>query len=715
MSDKENIQEAKILNNFNDLNIDLDFYFSEEGREPNDAILEIYSNLLLESGLFEEQPTYSKFEDRTSGVDGYLISDKDLHLFKTNLSKDYNQINNLTSKGIDIAHNKLIRFFDKSFNDDFVELLPAAAEGREVAQTIRALDKEFNGIKIVHLHFITNERRGDILKWKREREKSSAMPNTEFRFHLWDLGWYNSILESARGVEDIEISFNEGIKCLLASSNDAPLKSYLAVLPGQLIADWFDEYGDRLIEQNVRTYLQARGNVNKGISRTIENEPDYFLPYNNGLTASCTDIKIEKKDNLEVIKSIKNLQIVNGGQTSGSLLRAKSEGKDLSKIFVQLKISKVDIEKESEIIPRISEYSNTQNKVSAADFISNRNYQIQIEQSSKKCLVQDTSRNRAQTLWFYERVRGQYNNQPNIGASNSEKKAFQRRNPKDQKLDKTQLAKYYNTFECLPHEVSKGAQKNLMKFADNIEKKLGEKEDISFINELFYKETIGKAILYRRIEKEFLKADWYEGYRAQIVNYSLSWLTNFLKEKDYIIDFEKIWREQSISDDVVKNINIIGRKMSDLIIREQPGSSVLGRIPSEYTKTQNTWDSIRKIKIERITSTLFEDIIISLNKNKDKQKSAKAERKEVTNAEKMIIVSKINQGWIEIYSLARKEKLLTPSLIQIEKNLIKHKYQFVDTDFYCDKLYELIIKMKKSHILDKKFDPVEIINNHYSK
>ena len=118
MSNKENIQEEKILNNLMDLNIDLDFYFSEEGREPNDAILEIYSNLLLESGLFEEQPTYSKFEDRTSGVDGYLISDKDLHLFKTSLSKDDNQINNLTSKGIDTAHNKLIRFFAKSFNDD---------------------------------------------------------------------------------------------------------------------------------------------------------------------------------------------------------------------------------------------------------------------------------------------------------------------------------------------------------------------------------------------------------------------------------------------------------------------------------------------------------------------------------------------------------------------------------------------------------------------
>ena len=307
----------------------------------------------------------------------------------------------------------------------------------------------------------------------------------------------------ARGVEDIEISFDEGIKCLLASSNDAPLESYLAVLPGQLIADWFDEYGDRLIEQNVRTYLQARGNVNKGISRTIENEPDYFLPYNNGLTASCTDINIEKKDNSEVIKSIKNLQIVNGGQTSGSLLRAKSEGKDLSKIFVQLKIFKVDIEKESEIIPRISEYSNTQNKVSAADFISNRNYQIQIEQSSKKCLVQDTSRNRAQTLWFYERVRGQYNNQPNIGASNSEKKAFQRRNPKDQKLDKSQLAKYYNTFECLPHEVSKGAQKNLMKFADNIEKKPMPKM-LELIMNYSIKKLLAKLFCIEELKKNFL-------------------------------------------------------------------------------------------------------------------------------------------------------------------------------------------------------------------
>ena len=45
MNNKESIQEEKILNNLKDLNIDLDFYFSEEGREPNDAILEIKKNL----------------------------------------------------------------------------------------------------------------------------------------------------------------------------------------------------------------------------------------------------------------------------------------------------------------------------------------------------------------------------------------------------------------------------------------------------------------------------------------------------------------------------------------------------------------------------------------------------------------------------------------------------------------------------------------------
>ena len=71
------------------------------------------------------------------------------------------------------------------------------------------------------------------------------------------------------GQEDIYIDFTEfeegGLEFLPAFIKDSSCKSYLLVFPGKLIADIYDKYGDRLLEQNVRTFLQFRGGVNKSI------------------------------------------------------------------------------------------------------------------------------------------------------------------------------------------------------------------------------------------------------------------------------------------------------------------------------------------------------------------------------------------------------------------------------------------------------------------
>lgn len=52
-----------------------------------------------------------------------------------------------------------------------------------------------------------------------------------------------------------------------------------------VLAKVFAAFGNRLLEQNVRTYLQAKTGVNKGILRTIAEEPGMFFAYNNGVTA----------------------------------------------------------------------------------------------------------------------------------------------------------------------------------------------------------------------------------------------------------------------------------------------------------------------------------------------------------------------------------------------------------------------------------------------
>ena len=144
---------------------------------------------------------------------------------------------------------------------------------------------------------------------------------------------------------------------------DSSCKSYLLVFPGKLIADIYDKYGDRLLEQNVRTFLQFRGGVNKSIRNTIKNEPEMFFAYNNGLTVTAEDLKVNNNRILEA----KNLQIVNGGQTTASIFMSRLLDKnniDLTNVYVQVKLSVIDEDKVDEVVPVISRSSNTQNKVS---------------------------------------------------------------------------------------------------------------------------------------------------------------------------------------------------------------------------------------------------------------------------------------------------------------------------------------------------------------
>ena len=145
------------------------------------------------------------------------------------------------------------------------------------------------------------------------------------------------------------------------------------VLPGAFLADIYGLYGARLLEQNVRVFLQARTKVNRGIVNTVRESPDMFFAYNNGLTAIASHIDTERlSDGTLGIRSVTNLQIVNGGQTTASILYAKDQNKaDLSDIFVQMKLSVIEPEEVEEIVPRISRFANTQNRISEADFFSN--------------------------------------------------------------------------------------------------------------------------------------------------------------------------------------------------------------------------------------------------------------------------------------------------------------------------------------------------------
>ena len=272
--------------------------------------------------------------------------------------------------------------------------------------------------------------------------------------------------------------------------------------------------------------VSCYGRINAGAGRLAQRQSTAF-------TRQGSLVRIHHRPPLEWIRIIvpwrannssivelKNFQIVNGGQTTASIHLAHRNKKDLSQVFIQMKLSVVEPTLTEEVVPKISKYANSQNRVNAADFYSNNPFHIRIEGFSRRILAPLNDGVLRKTKWFYERARGQYAS-ARSQLTESEKKKFDLEHPRSQLFTKTDLAKFINVWQNVPQKVSWGAQKNFIYFLKYIGQKWEKQE--GDINEAWYREAIAKAIIFRTTEKLVSGQEWYQGgYRANIVAYAIA-------------------------------------------------------------------------------------------------------------------------------------------------------------------------------------------------
>jgi len=138
-----------------------------------------------------------------------------------------------------------------------------------------------------------------------------------------------------------------------------------------------------LLFDNVRGFI-TRSKFNETLSETLKDEPSKFFMYNNGLTITANDVISEDTNAKQKIKiTIKNFQVVNGGQTLRTLHNFKQQDKDnihkyLADCELLLRVFKTSIE--NTVRNKIAEYTNSQNAISSVDLKSLSAEQIQIEQ-----------------------------------------------------------------------------------------------------------------------------------------------------------------------------------------------------------------------------------------------------------------------------------------------------------------------------------------------
>ena len=437
-----------------------------------------------------------------------------------------------------------------------------------------------NELRKIKFYIITDkEMSGRISSFSQD-----AISSIPCEYHLWDIVRFHRMLQTGDGHEPVEIDLTEfiteGLPCLPAHSvSSRHVTCYLSALPGVLLADIYDTYGSRLLEGNVRTFLSARGNVNKGIRRTIlSDEKDLFFAYNNGIAATASEVETVLIGGQMYLQSIKNLQIVNGGQTTASLSNTRFRDKaSLDSIYVQMKLTVVeDMTLANEIVPNISRYANSQNKVSEADFFSNHEFNIRMQQISRRLWAPAALGAQNETHWFYERARGQYENEQ-AKMTPSQKKAFAQMNPKSQLFDKTTLAKVDNSWRCNPHIASAGAQKSFKKWAETVVTEW-EKNDTVF-NEQYFKNLVVVLMMFRFLEKTIPKQTWYEsGYRANIVVYTISYFNHLvsLQWPDRVLDRDGIWAKQELPEALQRQLIAISEHVFRHITDEnRPVGSML--------------------------------------------------------------------------------------------------------------------------------------------
>ncbi|HBL4134426.1 TPA: AIPR family protein, partial [Salmonella enterica subsp. enterica serovar Derby] len=324
---------------------------------------------------------------------------------------------------------------------------------------------------------------------------------------IWSIERLFNICSSDIGRNAVEIDFKEytsnGISCLNASETiTKDFRSFLCIIPGTVLADIYDKYGSLLLEGNVRSFLSTKVAVNKKIRTTIIDFPERFFAYNNGISATAMNVQIESTSEGQRLIAAKDFQIINGGQTTASLSNARYKDKcNLNEVFVQMKltvIEKIADEEAIKLIQDISRSSNSQNKVSDADFFSTHPFHVQMEHFSQKLYARAINGSQFDTKWFYERARGQYL-QKQMRLTRAEKKKFLLQNPKNQLITKTDLAKVRNTWDGFPHIVSRGAQTNFIDFAEKTTKEWN-KGEVDKFSDKYFQETVALLLIYKYME-----------------------------------------------------------------------------------------------------------------------------------------------------------------------------------------------------------------------
>lgn len=648
--------------------------------DPNEEFIQKSISLLEENEEFPD-PLIHYFgskgkRNRQMQFNAYSFDEADGSICL--LISDFNNSENpttLTNTQIDSLYSRMQYFIEEAYEGNVSDYCDDSDLTIDIAKEIKKLigKSSFESSVIKFKFFIITN---SLLSGRVKSIKKPDLFGRPVVLNLWYLERFYDLYNSSHS-EAIEINVPDfgidGIQCLKANMTDCDeYDAFLAIVPGKFLSDIYLKHGSRLLQGNVRAFLSLKNAVNKGIRKTIISEPRKFFTYNNGIATIAESIVLSK-DKTKII-SLRGLQIINGGQTTASMASAvvKKDNESLDNIFVPMKLTvlknkeNVDLNeadrKYNEMIQKISECANSQTKVTPADFFSNHKFHILMENLSQsaKNYAPAVNGNVYQTVWFYERSRGKWE-QEQMKLTQAQREKFVMKFPKSQVVKKEQLAKCMTFMQGHPHIACDISSKMMSYIAPAIDNMC--ENSLEEINDLYFKRSVVSIIIYNTVEKLVFKQPWYPkgGNRAQIVPYTIAKILSSIPAKK-TIDYDLIWKYQALYPSFIHEVEIASFITHNFL------NDSSGYIVREYARRKETWLKFKEMPYE-LTEAFYSDLR-DVSEARHEARVAKKERKFNNDIDASVEIFKLGfTYWMNVYKKVEKEKVLSIGDITFIKSM----------------------------------------------
>lgn len=693
----------------------LRFQAEHEGSEPETQFInQALEDLEAIGELKDPIPMSVEMKGRRGRImafDAYAYDDADasLVLITSDFSNEREQPSTLTNSRIAELSIRMRNFLEEAVNGSISDYCDDSDEVIDIAKEFKKyIGKGLINTDIMRFKFYILS--DSVLSKQVKSVSQEDFLERPVELNVWTIERFFQTFAS-NSSEIIEFDTTEfgctGIQYLKAElGNTDSYDSYLGIVPGEFLANLYLKYGSKLLQGNIRAFLSVRGNVNKGIRRTIMEQPHKFFTYNNGIAIVARSVAFSP-DGTKIVH-FKDPQIINGGQTTASLANAiiRKEAKNgMENIFVPMKLTVLNVENDmseeeidhyNEITKTISQCANSQNAVSAADFFSNHPFHVMMEKLSDRVLAPPIDGNPVQTKWFYERSRGKWE-QEQMKLTTAQRKKYCDMHPKSQVVKKEKLAKCLNTLAMNPHQVCQSSAINFNRFAEQIEKIYSESRDS--INEEYFKKAICSVIIFDKLDSLVNKSSWYPkgGNKAQIVPYAIAKLMSLLpKDKD--LDWKAIWQKQNVYSALAKELLAIAF-LAHTYLMDQAGGGLVRTI----SRNIGTWTGFQKVNYE--LSDEFEASLISRNETKAVEASAKRAHRFNSSIDQSVEIFKLGENyWRNVYSDLKKEDLLSSGDLSFINSIANYiGKNSLPTTAQCKRLVKIVTKAEdKGYIMPKE-------------